>query len=401
MFQYIKNGSITSVKGFKAAGLYSGIKKKKKDLALIFSEQECTAAGTFTLNKVKAAPLLVSQEIIKNGNKVKAVLVNSGNANACTGEQGHEDAILSQKVCAEKLGIAQQEVLIASTGVIGQRLPMDVLIHGINQIVPELSDNGGIEANEAILTTDKKIKSFAVEGVVNDKVITVGGISKGSGMIMPNMATMLAFIGTDIIIEKALLQKALSEAVSNTFNKISVDGETSTNDMVIVMANGTSGIQVKDNSKEYDIFYELLETVCRDMAKAIVSDGEGATKLVTLAVKNAKTKADADLVGKTISNSPLVKTALHGADANWGRILSSIGMSGADVDPAEVSINFNDLAILSPGYKLSLDEKAASAILSKSEFTINIDLGAGSESTTWWTCDFSEEYISINADYRS
>jgi glutamate N-acetyltransferase/amino-acid N-acetyltransferase len=401
MFQYIKNGSVTSVKGFKAAGIYSGIKKKKKDLALIYSEQECSAAGTFTLNKVKAAPLLISKQIINNGNKVKAVLVNSGNANACTGEQGHEDAILAQKVCAEKLGIAQQEVLVASTGVIGQRLPMDVLIHGINQIVPELSFTGGIDANEAILTTDKKIKAFAVEGVVNDKVITVGGISKGSGMIMPNMATMLAFIGTDVSIDNSLLQKALSEAVSCTFNKISVDGETSTNDMVIVMANGISGVEIKAGSEEYNIFYEMLEAVCRDMAKAIVSDGEGATKLVTLSIKNAKTKADADIVGKTISNSPLVKTAIHGADANWGRILSSIGMSGADIDPAEVSIKFNDLEILSPGYKLSLDEKAASAILSKSEFTINIDLGAGSESATWWTCDFSEEYISINADYRS
>jgi glutamate N-acetyltransferase / amino-acid N-acetyltransferase len=401
MFQYIKDGTITSVKGFKAAGIYCGIKKKKKDIALIYSENDCTAAGTFTLNKVKAAPLLISQEIIKNGNKVKAVLVNSGNANACTGQQGFDDAILTQKVCAEKLNISQQEVLIASTGVIGQRMPMDIMIHGINDIVPQLSESGGIEAAEAIMTTDKKIKSFAIETVVNNKVITIGGIGKGSGMIMPNMATMLGFIATDVIIEKNVLQSALYNAVSCTFNKISVDGETSTNDMVIIMANGASGVQIKENTAEYNAFAEALEALCRDMAKSIVSDGEGATKLVTVSVKNAKTKEDADLVGKSISNSPLVKTAIHGADANWGRILSSIGMSGADVDPAEVSINFNDLAILSPGYKLSLDEKAASAILSKSEFTINIDLGAGKESTTWWTCDFSEEYISINADYRS
>jgi glutamate N-acetyltransferase/amino-acid N-acetyltransferase len=401
MFQYIKNGSVTSVKGFKAAGIHCGIKKRKKDIALIYSEKECTAAGTFTLNKVKAAPLLISQSIINTGNKVKAVLVNSGNANACTGQQGYDDAILTQKVCAEKLGIQAQEVLIASTGVIGQRLPVDTMIHGINDIVPKLSTGGGHDAAEAIMTTDKKVKSFALKAEVKDTFITIGGIAKGSGMIMPNMATMLAFIVTDVIIDKVLLQKVLYSAVNSTFNKISVDGETSTNDMVVIMANGVSGLEIKETSEEYTLFVEALEAICRDMAKSIVSDGEGATKLVTVAIKNAKTKTDADLVGKAISNSPLVKTAIHGADANWGRILSSIGMSGADVDPSEVSIMFNELAILSPGYKLSLDEKAASAILSQPEFTINIDLGTGSESTTWWTCDFSEEYVSINADYRS
>ncbi|MFO7447461.1 MAG: bifunctional glutamate N-acetyltransferase/amino-acid acetyltransferase ArgJ [Ignavibacteriaceae bacterium] len=401
MYQYINNGTVTSVKGFKAAGIYCGIKKRKKDIALIYSEQDCVAAGTYTINKVKAAPLLISQSITSQNKTVKAVLVNSGNANACTGDEGYNDAVLSQKVCAEKLGIAPDEVLLASTGVIGQRLPMEALLKGIDDIVPQLTCEGGLDAAEAIMTTDKKMKSFAVKVELKDTFITIGGICKGSGMIMPNMATMLGFIATDISIDKSLLQESLSEAVNKTFNKITVDGETSTNDMVVILANGISGIKIEEGTEELKFFKEALEALCRDMAKSIVADGEGATKLVTVTVKNARTKSDAELVGKSIANSPLVKTAIHGADANWGRILSAAGQSGADIDPSKVSISFNDLPVLLPNYKLALDEKAASKILSQAEFSINIDLGQGKENTTWWTCDFSEEYVSINADYRS
>lgn len=401
MYQFIENGSVTSAKGFKAAGIFCGIKRRKKDLALIFSELPCTTAGTFTLNKVKAAPLLISQNAIKKSNYAKAILVNSGNANACTGEEGYKDALNMQKWCADKLNISEDEVLISSTGVIGQKMPMDKIKIGIDEIVSQLSECGGMNAAEAIMTTDTKIKSYAVKVQLKKGNVTIGGICKGSGMIMPNMATMLGFISTDAAIKKTLLHEILLSSVQKSFNKISVDGETSTNDMVVILANGASGISIEKDSEDIKIFQEALNAVSIEMAKSIVSDGEGATKLVTINVKNAKSKSDADLVGKSIANSSLVKTALYGADANWGRILSAAGQSGADFDPSKVSIHFNDLPILLPNYTLALDEEKASQLLSKSEFSINVDLGSGSEDCTWWTCDLTEEYVRINADYRT
>ncbi len=401
MHQFIENGSVTSVNGFKAAGIFSGIKRKRKDLALIYSEKLCTAAGTFTLNKVKAAPLLISKDTITKNAFAKAVLVNSGNANACTGEAGYNDALDMQKWCAEKLNISQEEVLIASTGVIGQRLPMQVIKKGIDEIVPQLSACGGINAAEAIMTTDTKIKSYAINIQLKNGTVTIGGIGKGSGMIMPNMATMLGFITTDAAIAKPLLHELLLKSVQKSFNKISVDGDTSTNDMVILLANGASKISIEKDTEDCTAFLEALQALCIEMAKSIVSDGEGATKLVTVNVKNAKTKSDANLIGKSISNSPLVKTAIYGADANWGRILSAAGQSGADFEPSKVSIHFNELPVLLPDYTLALDEEKAAEILSQPEFSINVDLGIGSENCTWWTCDFTEEYIRINADYRT
>ncbi len=401
MFQYIDNGSITSSKGFKAAGIFCGIKRKRKDLALIYSESPCTAAGTYTLNKVKAAPLLITQDTVKKSEFVKAVLINSGNANACTGDEGFNDAITMQNSCAEKLGINKDEVLIASTGVIGLKLPVEKIENGLNEIIPKLSVSGGIDAAEAIRTTDTKIKSFAVKVKTSKGDFSIGSICKGSGMIMPNMATMLAFISTDAGVEKSLLQKLLSDAVKITFNKISVDGETSTNDMVLLLANSTSKIKIENDTEEYSAFKEALIDISKEMAKAIVSDGEGATKLVTINVKNAKTGYDADLIGKSIANSSLVKTAIYGSDANWGRILSAAGQSGADFDPSKVSISFNDLPVLLPSYKLAVDEEKATEILSRSSFVINVDLNYGSEEATWWTCDLTEEYVKINADYRT
>ena len=401
MFRFIENGSVTSTKGFKAAGIFCGIKRKRKDLALIYSSLPCTIAGTFTLNKVKAAPLLLSQSIVLKNKTSKAVIVNSGNANACTGEEGYKDAITMQTWCAEKLNLKPSEVLVSSTGVIGQRMPMDTLKKGIEDIVPQLSECGGIDAAEAIMTTDTKIKSFAVNISLSKGNVTLGGICKGSGMIAPNMATMLGFLSTDASIEKSLLQKLLSEAVQVSFNKISVDGETSTNDMVILMANGAAEIKIEEDSADCLSFKEALIAICKEMAKSIVSDGEGATKLVTIKIKNAKSSKDANLVGKSIANSALVKTAIHGADANWGRILSAAGQSGADIEPAKVSISFDDLPVLLPEYELRLNEESASKILSQAEFCINVDLGQGSEECTWWTCDLSEEYVKINADYRT
>jgi glutamate N-acetyltransferase / amino-acid N-acetyltransferase len=401
MYRFIEAGTITSAPGFEAAGIYCGIKKKKKDLALIYSNNACNAAGTFTLNKVKAAPLLVSQELINKKTQVKAVLVNSGNANACTGEEGLKDAKFSQHYCASALGISPSEVLISSTGVIGQKMPMDKLLAGIDEIVPQLSADGGMDAAEAILTTDKKIKSFAVKVKLEKGDVTIGAICKGSGMIMPNMATMLAFATTDADIEQSFLQEMLLNAVTVSFNKISVDGDTSTNDMVVLLANGISKINIGKNSADAIAYQEALNAVCIEMAKSIISDGEGATKLVQINVSGAHTKEDANLVGKAVANSPLVKTALYGEDANWGRIMSAAGNSGAEIDPARMSISFGNLPVVLPNYKIVLDEQAAKEILSKKEIQININLNGGMESTTWWTCDFTEDYIRINADYRT
>jgi glutamate N-acetyltransferase / amino-acid N-acetyltransferase len=401
MHKFIDNGSVTSAPGFNAAGIFCGIKKRKKDLAIIYSETPCAVAGTFTLNKVKAAPLLVTQSVVKNGEKVKAVLINSGNANACTGEQGLNDALYMQSLCAEKLGLNKNEVLIASTGVIGQRLPIQALQNGICEITKCIDNDGGLNAAEAIMTTDKIIKSFAVKVMLPSGTVTIGAICKGSGMIMPNMATMLAFITTDASLDQILLQEILSECVNNSFNKISVDGETSTNDMVLILANGKSEIFIKKTSIDYELFKIALQAICIEMAKSIVADGEGATKLVTIKVKNAKSQYDANLVGKSIANSSLVKTAIHGADANWGRILCAAGQSGADFDPANVMISFDELPVLLPNYDLALDEAKAREILLKSEFIINIDLGIGEENSTWWTCDLTEDYVKINAEYRT
>ncbi|MFZ0455508.1 MAG: bifunctional glutamate N-acetyltransferase/amino-acid acetyltransferase ArgJ, partial [Ignavibacteriaceae bacterium] len=350
MLQLIDNGSITSVNGIKAAGINCGIKKQKKDLALIFSEVPCNVAGTFTLNKVIAAPLVVSKNLIKQQNKVKAVLVNSGNANACTGTIGFSNALDTQSCCAKQLSINPSEVIVSSTGVIGKQLPMELLKSGIGEIVNHLSESGGLDAAEAILTTDLKKKAFAVKAKLSGGLVTIGGICKGSGMIMPNMATMLAFLATDASIEQPVLQKLLSSSVNDSFNKVSVDGETSTNDMVILMENGLSEISVKENTEDYNIFSSALLAICQEMAKAIAADGEGATKLITISINNAKTKKDADTIARAVANSPLFKTAMNGNDANWGRILSVAGNSGVDFTPEKVSIKFDDMTILEPNY---------------------------------------------------
>lgn len=401
MFKYIENGSVTSVKGFKAAGIHSGLKRKRKDLALIFSEEPCNVAGTFTLNKVKAAPLLVSQELVNKGGRVKAILINSGNANACTGERGFADALESQKYCAEKLGLQQDEVLISSTGVIGEYMPMHILKTGIETITEQLSDDGGIKAAKAIMTTDLVEKAFAVEVQLSQGKITIGGIAKGSGMIMPNMATMLSFITTDANIETPLLKKMLLKSVQNSFNKISVDGDTSTNDMVVLMANGMSNISIEEKSNDAVLFQEALQAITIEMAKMIVVDGEGATKLITVAISGCDNDEDANTIAQTISNSPLVKTAIYGSDANWGRILSAAGRSGVNFDPAKVEIKFDEMMILGKDYQHDFDEEEATMLLSKDEITISLNINGGTGNSTWWTCDFSEKYIEINASYRS
>lgn len=403
MYQFINNGSVTSTKGFKAAGIHCGVKEKTKklDMALIYSEEPCTAAGTYTLNKVKAAPLLISRDTVYTSKYVKAVIVNSGNANACTGDDGYQDALCMQKTCADALGINQGEVLIASTGVIGQRLPLDKIKSGIDKIVPKLSSKGGLDAASAIMTTDLKVKSYAVKVKLTAGDVTIGSICKGSGMIMPNMATMLAFISTDAKINKSDLYQILLSSVKKSFNRISVDGDTSTNDMVLLLANGVSGVTVEKGTEDYDAFREALDNLSIKMAKAIAFDGEGATKLITLNVTHAKNENEADTVAKSIANSPLVKTAFYGEDANWGRILSATGQSGADIEPARVSISFDKLPVLLPNYTLVINEAKAKKILAKPEITVTVDLGNGPAESTWWMCDLSEDYVKINANYRT
>ncbi len=401
-YTYIENGSITDVQGIKAAGIHCGLKKKRKDLALIYSELPADAAGTFTLNKVKAPPLIYSQKLITSKKKVKAVLINSGNANAATGKQGFDNAVKSAELIANKLNISPEETLVSSTGVIGKQMDMEVLSKGISEIVPQLTNNGGIEAAEAIMTTDTFKKHFALKINFDDgSTANIGGICKGSGMIMPNMATMLAFIATDLIIPQELLQSILSKCVSNSFNKISVDGETSTNDMVILLANGASGIAIEDDVDKLNLFEDALQDLTKKMAKSIISDGEGATKVVRVQILNAKDKDSADKAAKAVVNSPLVKTAIAGADANWGRILSAIGNSGIQFNPDSAEIYFDNLKILESGYRSYFSEEEAKNILDKKEFTISIDLHEGNEQTEWWTTDFTEEYIKINAYYRT
>ncbi|MCE1188186.1 MAG: bifunctional glutamate N-acetyltransferase/amino-acid acetyltransferase ArgJ [Ignavibacteria bacterium] len=401
MLQLVDNGSITSVPGIKAIGIHAGIKKKKKDLAIIFSEVPAVSAGTFTLNKVKAAPLIISQKLVYKEETAQAILVNSGNANACTGEQGELDALETTAYCAKLLNIPQNSVLVSSTGVIGSRLPVDTVIKGIKNAVPKLNYEGGLDAAEAIMTTDLVKKSYAVTLQLSSGTITIGGICKGSGMIMPNMATMLAFIATDAKIEKNVLQSILLDCVNHSFNKVTVDGDTSTNDMVILLANGLSGVKIEFGSDDYYKFSSALLFVTQTMAKAIARDGEGASKLVTVNVTNAQTYDDADAIAKSIANSPLVKTAVYGQDANWGRILSAAGKSSANFDPAKVTISLGDLPVFKPNYTICLDEDLAKVELEKDEVTLKVDLADGTFSSTWWTCDFTEGYIRINARYRT
>lgn len=401
MIEYLENGTITSVKGIKAAGIFCGLKKQKKDLALIYSDAPANVAGTFTLNKVKAAPLLISKDIILKDQKVRAILVNSGNANACTGEKGFNNAIDTQEFCAKHLGINKEEVLISSTGVIGVQLNIDKIKEGITKIQLSDSKSAGHDAAEAIMTTDTYPKSFACKVHLSKGEVTIGGICKGSGMIMPNMATMLAFIATDAEIPKYLVQKLISEAVNKSFNRISVDGDTSTNDMVVLMANGVSQISIDEVNNDFKIFKKALSDLCKQMAISIVKDGEGATKFISVKVASAKSETDADSAAKAVVISPLVKTAIYGADANWGRILSAVGNSGIDFSPEKVMIKVGDLPVLNPGYISNFDEAAVKEVLNQKEVDITIELNEGKAFTNWWTCDFSEQYIKINANYRT
>jgi len=396
------NGGVTAPNGFKAAGVHGGLKMNKKDVSLIFSEVPAVAAGVFTTNKVAAAPVIIDKEQLAKGNKISAIVCNSGIANACTGEQGLKDGWDTIRFTAEQLNISEDSVLISSTGVIGKNLFMDRLMKGISIAVKNLSKDNHTAAAEAIMTTDTFSKEYAVKFSINDSEIIIGGMAKGSGMIKPNMATMLAFITTDALISKDLLQESLKIVVNKTFNRISVDNDTSTNDMVIVLANGLSRVpEIKKDTEEYGLFLNALEKVCKTLAKMIVKDGEGATKLIEVNIKGAVTPEYALKAARAVADSYLVKTAIHGADANWGRIIAAVGYSGIEFNPEKVTLKISGLNILDAGYKVVFSEKEAKEVLMKNEVKIEVDLHDGVYEETIWTSDLSKEYITINASYRS
>jgi glutamate N-acetyltransferase/amino-acid N-acetyltransferase len=405
-------GGVTLPRGFQASGVHCGIKKSRPDLALIVSEKQAAAAGVFTSNLVKAAPVLVTMEHLKSG-CAGAIVANSGNANACTGEIGLRDAGIMADEAACALGINPQEVLVASTGIIGKALPMDEVREGIHIAASRLSPKGSGDAAKAILTTDLTTKEIALTGHISDRNVSIGGISKGSGMIHPNMATMLGFITTDVAITPVMLKKALVEAVDESFNMITVDGDTSTNDMVIVMANGLADNPVIDEEgPEFHRFCCGLRKVMVSLAKMIVKDGEGATKFVEVRVVGADTVEDARRIAKTVASSNLVKTAIFGADPNWGRILAAAGRAGVDFRPDLTDVYIGDVLVASSGKmngfdeadagkSNSFDEADARKALAKKDTEITIDLNIGSRTASAWTCDLTYDYIKINASYTS
>jgi glutamate N-acetyltransferase/amino-acid N-acetyltransferase len=396
------SGGVTAAKGFEAAGVYCGIRKAKKDIAIIRSIIPAKVAAVFTLNKTLAAPVVLDKIILKKSDSCSAIVVNSGNANACTGERGFGDAERMVELTAESLGVPKNEVLVASTGVIGQYLPMDVIEIGIPQVAAQLSANGNDDAAEAIMTTDTFAKKCTVSFEIGGKKVIIGGIAKGSGMIEPNMATMLAFITTDANIEDSLLQKVFRRGINRSFNRISVDGDMSTNDMAVIFANGLAGnTEITDGTEEAVLFESALDHVVITLAKMIARDGEGATKLVEIEVKGAASHSDAVMAARSVANSNLVKTAIHGEDANWGRILAALGYSGVDLFPEQIELSMNDLPILGKGYTILIDEAKAKAALSGKDISFSIDLNQGTDRAIFWTCDLTKEYININASYRS
>ncbi len=396
------DGGVTAPKGFKASGVACGLKNNgKKDLSIVCSDDIAVAAGVFTTNLVKGHSLQLTMKHIGSG-YAKGVVINSGNANACVGEQGQKDAEDMARLAAQLLNCEAGDILVGSTGVIGVPLNMPKLRGGIRTAVSSLSPEGGYDACEAIMTTDLIEKEIAVDIEIQGERVRIGGMAKGSGMIHPNMATMIGIITTDINISRGLLNKAFKEVVGHTFNRVSVDGDTSVCDMVIVLANGeadNAGIVKEDI--EYKTFKEALEFVCINLSRMIAKDGEGATKLIEVIAENAMHDEDAYKVVSAIAKSPLVKTAIFGEDANWGRIITAAGYSGADFDPNLVDIFIGDLMVCRNGGALKFDETKAKEILSKKEITIRINLKRGNASDRMWTCDFSYDYVKINGSYRS
>jgi glutamate N-acetyltransferase / amino-acid N-acetyltransferase len=394
--------NIVSPKGFKAAGLHAGIKHKKKDLAILVSEVPASVAGVFTTNAVQAAPLKVTKEVVYNTQKMQAIIVNSGNANACTGKQGLADAYEMQALAAEKLGIEPYLVGVASTGVIGEIMNMAPIQSGVQKLVPAKTLESAIDFSQAIMTTDTVMKNTTYATVIDGVEVIISGTAKGSGMIEPNMATMLGFIATDANIASSDLQQALSSITDKTFNSITVDGDTSTNDTVLVLANGLAGNKpLTPAHPEWNTFYTALQYVAEDLAKAIARDGEGATKLIEVEVEGAISDEEARKVAKTIVGSPLVKTAVFGNDANWGRIIAAIGYSGCTIDPDKITIQIGGNTMVEFGEPIKFSEETLIEVLKQTDVKISVSLGVGEGHGLAWGCDLTYDYVQINASYRS
>lgn len=393
---------VTFPQGFKAAGVKAGIKKSGNlDVAVIYTEREAAVAGVFTQNAVAAASVSVSKEVVATGT-AHAVAANAGCANACTGEQGEKDARATQEITAEALGCTAEDVIVASTGVIGVNLPMDKMEKGLRAAVAALSADGSENAGNAILTTDTYSKSCAAEVEIAGKKVRFGAIAKGSGMIQPNMATMLCFITTDAAIDSRLLQKALSETTEVSFNMISIDGDMSTNDMAVVLANGAAGnARIQAEGADYEAFKKTLESICKGLAQRIAADGEGATKFLTVNVSGTKSFADAKTIAMSVAKSPLVKTAFFGEDPNWGRVICAVGYAGIPMDPKTTVVKFGGIPVYANGVGAACDEEALRAVMGEHDIAIDIDMGAGEASATVWTCDFSYAYVKINGEYHT
>ena len=402
-------GGVTAAKGFEAAGAEAGIKyKNRKDMAIVYSRKPCVLAGTFTSNVVKAAPVLWDKKVVEESPFGQAVIINAGIANACTGKEGYSYCDKTAKAAAKALGIPEESVLVASTGVIGMQLPIDRIEDGVAKLakLKEATIAAGTQAAEAIMTTDTRSKQVAVEFEVGGVKVTIGGMCKGSGMIHPNMCTMLAFVTTDAVISKELLMKAVKEDVVDTFNMISVDGDTSTNDTLLVMANGMAeNPEIKEGTPEYEEFKAALHYINESLAKMMAGDGEGATALFETKVIGADTKEHARILSKSVICSSLTKAAIYGHDANWGRILCALGSSGAQFDPEKIELFFESksgrIQIYKDGVATDYSEEEASKILADPEVTVLVAMKMGNETATAWGCDLTYDYVKINADYRS
>lgn len=397
----LMRGTVTSPKGFLADGLWCGIKKsRKKDFAIIVSLKEATAAGMFTQNKFRAAPVILTQKTIATGGKLSAVVINSGNANACTGAQGHHNAAKTQRLAAKTLNVKAERVAVCSTGVIGAQLPMTKIVHGLKQARP--SARGGTHAAEAIRTTDWVRKERAVRFKLGKYSVCIGGIAKGAGMIHPDMATMIAVLSSDAALSRPMLSAALKEAVGTSFNAITVDGDESTNDTVLCLANGMAGHPViRSKNRDYRIFVRALKMLCEALAKDIVRDGEGATKVVELIVDKVRTESQARAYANAIAKSSLVKTAIYGEDPNWGRIAAAIGSIRQPVRPDKIEMFLNDCPIVKKGMELTQYQARAKRVMKKKEFQLKVRLNNGSHTHRMWMCDMTHDYIRINASYRS
>ncbi|MBT3346499.1 MAG: bifunctional glutamate N-acetyltransferase/amino-acid acetyltransferase ArgJ [Gemmatimonadetes bacterium] len=400
----LEQGSITTPAGFRAAGVVSGIKESgTKDLALIASDTPASAAAVYTRNRVQAAPIAIDRDHLTDG-RAQAVILNSGNANACTGTQGEADARRMCEVTATTLGLSPRDVLVCSTGVIGVEMPMQVIEAGIGPLVEALSPEGGISCAEAMMTTDTVAKHIAVEVEIGGRPVKVGGVAKGAAMISPNMATMLAVVGTDAGLPAAQLHELLFKAVGRSFNCVTVDGDMSTNDTVIAMANGAAGVGDLDtplSADDAETLYAAMEFVCRHLARAMAADGEGASKLIHISVRGGRDEAEAKQVGLSVANSSLVKTAVFGNDPNWGRILCAMGYAGVDIEPSDVKVTLCGTTIYTDGAGAAYDAAELSSAMQADQITIDIDLAMGGATAEIFTCDLTYEYVRLNAEYTT